>query len=317
MPLALSGKWLMRRPPTIGIVMETSCSFLHNAHMVLEGIDVFVRVVQAVSFAAAARLLGMPTTTVSARIARLEEKLGVTLIQRSTRRMHVTEAGESYFSHCVEALAALEAGESRLAAAGSEPSGLLRVTAPADIANSVLPPLCEKFLATYPKVDLDLVVTNRQVDLIAEGVDLALRAGPMRDSTMLSRRFASGVLGLWATKDYLDRRGRPQTPDDLADHDIIGFSRMPESFRLVSGKASFMLTHHTRLRADDMQTITTFTLRGAGIGLLPDFNAVTPEAGLEQVLPEFTTEQASVYFVYPAQRFLTVNVRAFMELAKR
>jgi DNA-binding transcriptional LysR family regulator len=98
--------------------------------MVLEGIDVFVRVVQAGSFAAAARLLGMPTTTVSARIARLEERLGVTLIQRSTRRMHVTEAGEAYFTHCVQALDALEAGESQLAASGGDPSGLLRITAP-------------------------------------------------------------------------------------------------------------------------------------------------------------------------------------------
>lgn len=296
--------------------METSCRIMHNPPMVLEGIDVFVRVVQAGTFAAAARLLGMPTTTVSARIARLEERLGVTLIQRSTRRMHVTEAGEAYFAHCIQALDALEAGESQLAAAGSEPSGLLRITAASDIASTALPPLCELFLAKYPKVDLDLVVTNRQVDLIGEGVDLAIRAGPMRDSTMLSRKFASGILGLWASPDYLDRCGTPTTVADLADHQIITFSRMPESFKLISGSEQFSLPTNTRIRADDMQTIRTFVLRGAGIGLLPDFGAVAPERPLVRVLPAFSTEPANVFFVYPAQRFLTVNVRAFMELAR-
>ena len=261
-------------------------------------------------------LLDMPTTTVSARIARLEERLGVTLIQRSTRRMHVTEAGEAYFAHCVEALKALEAGESHLAAAGSEPSGLLRITAPSDIASTVLPPLCERFLERFPKVDIDLTVTNLQVDLIGEGVDLAVRAGPMRDSTMLSRRFVSGALGLWASARYLAARGTPKTPDDLVEHEIIGFSRMPESFRLVAGDRTLTVPGRTRVRADDMQTIRAFVLRGAGIGLLPDFNAVTPEMVLVRVLPEFSTEPQSVHFVYPAQRFLTVNVRAFMEMAR-
>lgn len=315
-PLLLAARCGKAGRATIGIVLETLCKIMHNGRMILEGIDVFVRVVQAGSFAAAARLLGMPTTTVSARIARLEERLGVTLIQRSTRRMHVTEAGEAYFVHCVEALGALEAGESRLAAAGSDPSGLLRVTAPSDIANTVLAPLCERFLAAFPKVDIELMVTNRQVDLIGEGVDLAIRAGPMRDSTMLSRKFVGGVLGLWASAGYLERRGTPRTLDELAGHDIVGFSRMPESFRLLAGAESFTLPHRTRIRADDMQTIRTFVLRGAGIGLLPDFSGAAPGEKLVRVLPQFETEPSSVFFVYPAQRFVSVNVRAFMELAR-
>jgi len=283
--------------------------------MVLEGIDVFVRVVQAGSFAAAARLLGMPTTTVSARIARLEERLGVTLIQRSTRRMHVTEAGVAYFGHCIEALNALEAGESQLAAAGTEPTGLLRITASADVANTVLPTLCERFLATYPKADIELIVTSRIVDLIAEGVDLAVRVGPMRDSTLVSGRLASAVLGLWASPAYLDRRGRPATPDDLAGHDIIRFSRIPQDFRLIAGNHSFALPARSRLKADDIQTIRSLVLHGLGIGPLPDFSRLAPEQSLERVLPEYSTEPGNVYFVYPAQRFVTANVRAFMELA--
>lgn len=294
--------------------METSCRFLHNRGMNLEGIDVFVRVVQQGSFAAAARLLGMPTTTVSARIARLEERLGVTLIQRSTRRMHVTEAGEAYFAACLEAINALDAGESRLAAVGAAPSGLLRLTAPSDIASTVLPPFCQRFLETYPDASLDLIVTNRQVDLIGEGVDLAVRAGPMKDSTLLSRRFACGTLGLWASESYLQRRGVPASVDELARHEVIGFARLPEIFRLLGPDgATYTLPDRTRLKADDMQAIRAFVLSGYGIGLLPD--AVTPGTTLRRVLPEYSTAEAHVYFVYPAARFLTANVRAFMDMA--
>lgn len=282
--------------------------------MNLEGIDVFVRVVQQGSFAAAARLLGMPTTTVSARIARLEERLGVTLIQRSTRRMHVTEAGEAYFAACLEAMNALDAGESQLAAAGERPSGLLRITAASDIASTVLPPFCERFLQTYPEARLDLVVTNRHVDLIAEGVDLAVRAGHMKDSTLISRRFACGALGLWASEAYLQKRGVPDSAEALAEHEVVGFAGLPESFRLLGPDgASFTLPAQTRLRVDDMQAIRAFVLSGYGIGLLPD--AITPGTTLRRVLPDYSTAEAHVYFVYPAQRFVTANVRAFMEMA--
>src|SRR5262245_38895695 len=138
--------------------------------MNLDGVDVFVRVVQAGSFSAAARQLAMPATTVSAKIARLEERLGVTLIQRSTRKMHVTEAGESYYRHCADAIAALAVGEEELAAATAEPSGLLRITVPADLAQSLLPRIIGAYLERYPKVSVEVLATNTQLDLLAEGI---------------------------------------------------------------------------------------------------------------------------------------------------
>jgi DNA-binding transcriptional LysR family regulator len=180
----------------------------------------------------------------------------------------------------------------------------------------VLPGLCERFLEAYPKADIELVVTNRQVDLIGEGVDLAVRAGPMRDSTMLSRKFVSGTLGLWANLRYLEAHGAPTTEEELAGHAFIGFSRMPDSFRLIAGDRQLALPSRTRIRADDMQTIRVFVLRGAGIGLLPDFSTAMPDTPVVRVMPEFGTEPQTVHFVYPAQRFLTENVRAFMELAR-
>jgi DNA-binding transcriptional LysR family regulator len=284
--------------------------------MILDGVDVFVKVVQAGGFSAAARQLGMPATTVSAKIARLEERLGVTLLRRTTRRMSVTPAGEAYFAHCVEAVRALEVGEEQLFSATAEPSGPLRITAPPDLAQVLLPALVLSYAERYPKTRVDLVVTNTPLDLIAEGVDLAVRASPLQDSTLTSRRFVSAPLWLWASKGYLDRHGRPKTPKDLDRHALLRHSRMPAgSARLVSGKRSFSMGDNGRVRADDMQTLRALAEGGGGIALLPDFSGVQSGQVLERVLPGYATEKASVYFVYAAQKFVPVNVRSFVDLA--
>lgn len=291
--------------------MDTFCSFMHNAAMNLDGIDVFVRVVQAGGFSAAARLMGIPTTTVSAKVARLEQRLGVSLIRRSTRKMDVTDAGKAYFDHCLEALDALQAGEDQLAASAAEPVGLLRVTAPPDLAQSVLPVFVQRYLDTYAKASIELVVTNAPMDLIAEGIDLAVRASPMQDSSLKVRKFVSGQLGLWAAPSYLAKAGAPETADDLHTHVVLKHSRMgPASARLVSDTGSVDPEATGRLKADDMQTLRAFAQLGAGIALLPNL----PDASLVRVLPAYATAPGPVFFVYPAQRFVPLNVRAFMDL---
>lgn len=297
--------------------METACRILHNGGMVLDGVDVFVKVVQAGGFSAAARQLGMPTTTVSAKIARLEERLGVTLIQRSTRRMHVTAAGEAYFAHCVEALRALQAGEEQLAAASIDPTGMLRLTAPPDLAQSVLPAIVERYIKAYPKAGIELIVTNVPMDLLAEGIDLAVRASPMKDSTLTSRKFGAAPLGLFASQGYLDLNGTPQTVGDLAGHELLIHPRVPTGiFRLKSGETNLALPASARILADDMQTLRALARRGLGIAVLPDFSGTEAEdETLVRVLPELGTPVGTVYFVYPAQKFVPVNVRAFIDLA--
>src|SRR5690606_1413119 len=142
----------------------------------LDGIDVFVKVVQCGSFSGAARLLGMPVTTVSGKVAALERRLGVTLIRRTTRKLSITQAGETYFAHCVRALEAVSAAEKSLSSAKAEPEGLLRVTAPPDIGHLILPPIVREYLKAHPKTRIELILTNRIVDLVGEGVDLAIRA---------------------------------------------------------------------------------------------------------------------------------------------
>lgn len=282
--------------------------------MILDGIDVFVKVVQAGGFSAAARQLGMPATTVSAKIARLEERLGTTLLRRTTRRMSVTPAGEAYFAHCVEAIRALEAGEEHLSAATSEPSGLLKLTAPPDLAQVLLAPLVQRYAAAHPKVSVEMVVTNTPLDLVAEGVDLAVRASPMRDSTLTSRRFVGAPLSLWASKGYLDRHGRPKSPKDLGRHELLRHPKVP-LVQLVSGKRSFILPTESRIRADDMQTLRALATGGAGIALLPDFADLVGGNTLERVLPGYRTAIGSVFFVYAAQKFVPVNIRTFIDMA--
>lgn len=158
----------------------------------LDGIDVFVKVVQAGSFSAAARLLAMPLTTVSGKVASLEKRLGITLIQRTTRKLNITQAGDAYFKHCVRALEEMNAGEKEILTTRSEPEGLLRITAPADLGHSLLPAVVRNYLKTYPKTQIELLLTDRVVDLVGEGVDLAIRVGPLKDSSLIARKFRDG-----------------------------------------------------------------------------------------------------------------------------
>jgi DNA-binding transcriptional LysR family regulator len=295
--------------------VEGLCRIVHNLAMILDGVDVFVKVVQASGFSAAARQLNMPTTTVSAKIARLEARLGVTLLRRTTRRLSVTAEGEAYYRHCVEALKALGEGEEQLRSVRAEPMGTLRITAPPDLAQLLLPPLVLRYAATYPLVSIEMVVTNTPLDLIAQGIDLAIRASPMQDSTLTSRKFVSAPLALWAAPDYLKVRGVPRKPGDLARHDLLRHSRLASvSIRLSNGRKSFSVPAGGRVKADDMQTVRALAEGGGGIALLPLAGGMESPR-LERVLPGYATEVGNVYFVFAAQRFVPVNVRSFIDMA--
>jgi DNA-binding transcriptional LysR family regulator len=191
----------------------------------LDGIAVFVKVVQAGSFSAAARLLGIPNTTVSAKVARLEKRLGVTLIQRTTRKLNITPAGRAYFERCLRGLEEIETAEAEVSLSAAEPRGLLRVTAPGDVAMGMLPPIVSRFLKRYPRTRVEIVVANRVIDLVAEGVHLAIRAAGLPDSTLAARRFMPFCGALWASRAYLERRGAPKIPLELEQHDCLVFPR--------------------------------------------------------------------------------------------
>ena len=287
--------------------------------MDLDGIEVFVKVLESGSFSRAAKLLGMPNSTVSAKVSALEKRLGVTLLQRTTRKLRATPAGETYFQQCVLALERLQAAESELTSAQHEPRGLLRVTAPADIGHSLLATLVRGFLQQYPKTEVELVVTNRVLDLIAEGVDLAIRAGALADSGLIAKRFSVGHFGLWASPVYLKKRGMPSHPRDLAPQECLRFSLFKDNrVALTNGKERARVVTSGRLRADDFEALKAFALLGEGIAYLPSFLCVE-EAGqkrLQRILPEWRGDAVTFSFVYPAQRFVAPKVRAFITAAE-
>ncbi|HVL55314.1 MAG TPA: LysR family transcriptional regulator [Burkholderiaceae bacterium] len=286
--------------------------------MDLDSIAVFVKVVQAGSFSQAARLLGMPNTTVSAKVARLEKGLGVTLIRRTTRKLHVTPAGQAFFERCLRGLSEIATAQAELSAASAEPRGALRLTAPGDVAYSLLPGIASRYLRTYPQVRLEIIVANRLVDLVGEGVDLAIRGGELRDSTLIARRFITLEFGLWASRGYVARRGTPRSPAELASHDVIAFVRRSgQPIRMSDGRQHFELPTGGRLIVDDLETLRALVLKDNGIGVLPHFltRQRAADRALVRVLPDWSWAAGALSFVYPNQPFVPTNVRAFIDVA--
>ena len=285
--------------------------------MDLDAIAVFVKVVEVGSFSGAARLLKMPKTTVSAKVAALEKRLGAILIQRTTRKLFVTEAGERYFRHCANAVREIELGESALLASQSAPTGALKITAPIDLGHTLLPRIVHAYLEQYPGTSVELVLANRIADLVGEGIDLAIRAGRLEDSSMIARRFMPITIKLWASPAYLAGAGSPVHPRELAKHRLLALSSMRSS-HLTNGKATVSVNISSRVVTDDFETVKALVIAGEGIGWLPDF--ITSDAvaagALSPVLPAWMVENVGDFsFVYPGKKYASPKVQAFIATA--
>jgi DNA-binding transcriptional LysR family regulator len=230
----------------------------------VDAIATFVKVVEAGSFSAAARRLGMPKTSVSAKVAGLEKRLGVRLIHRTTRKLRMTEAGEKYFHHCAIATREVELGEAALQSAKEKPYGVLRVTAPVDFGRAVLPRIVQAYTSKYPDVSVDLIVTNRIVDVVDEGIDLAIRwAGSLKDSSLIARRFIETRSNLWASPKYLKEIGKPTHPRELANAAFLAHPVL-KTVILTNGKSDFELQLNGRVGSDDLEVITALIMMGYG-----------------------------------------------------
>ena len=278
---------------------------------------IFVKVVQAGSFSRAAKLLEMPNSTVSAKISALEQRLGVTLMQRTTRSLRLTEAGKVFYHRSLRALEELQLAENELESSRGEPTGTLRITAPVDASHDVVPALVHKYCAAHPRMKVELVVTNRVVDLIGEAVDLAIRAGALKDSGLIAKRYELGHFSLWASPEYLNRFGKPGQPKDLGAHQFLPFSRFDGEIRLTSGKESIHIAARGQIQADDFETLRALAALGNGIAYLPSFLCSDEEEQkkLLRVLPRWRGDQVSLSLVYPAQKYVPAKVRAFIAVA--
>ena len=287
----------------------------------LNDIALFVQVVRSGSFAEAARRLGVPSNTVSRRVQGLEEQLGTRLLQRSTRKLTLTSAGEEFNARCAGAVAGLfEAGQ-ELSSGSQEPSGLVRIAAPADFLDMFVMEWVAEFLATYPKVRLDLVLSDSKADLIGDRIDVAFRGGPLEDSEYIGRQVLSaGNDGLVASPGYLAARGAPGTLQDLLEHDCVTFAQSVSShvtWRMAGPDGiDEAVQVAARFSGNTAQALRKATLAGLGITLLPRVILMKDlQAGrLVPVLPHYQRPGHGLNVLYPSRRQLPLAVSAFIDL---
>ena len=285
----------------------------------LDAVRVFVQVVQAGGFSAAARRLDMPKSTVSRRVSELETQLGARLLQRTTRSLALTDVGSAYYARVERALIELSDAERAVTERSDTPRGVLRLSAPSDFAQLFLPEITAAYQREYPEVALVIDLDNRRADLVAEGYDLALRASArLDDSSLVARRLLSTAHALFATPGYLSAHGMPKSPSDLQDHELVLFrnEKLREKLKLSRGNETTTVEVHGRLSTNDLAFMKRAVLEGLGIGELPLFTVARElhSGELQRVLPEHETATSGLYAVYPSARHLTPKVRTFIEL---
>ena len=278
-----------------------------NGTVDLGELRLFAAVADARSFSGAARRLGIPKSSVSRRISRLEADLGVSLLHRTTRRVAVTTEGEAFLARVTGPLGALGEAVDEVRNRDLEPSGDLRVTAPTDLGATLLAEIVTRFTARYSGVRVDVHLTNRFVDLVAGGFDLALRVtgGRMADSSLVVRRASPIAAYLVASPAYLGGRGTPRSSGDLGGHDWVVFRRMPAVLRLQGGDGAVSVAVQGRVRGDDLFFVREAARAGAGIGVIPSFLAEADLAtgALVRVLPRHTIPAGTLSLAWPATRY--------------
>jgi DNA-binding transcriptional LysR family regulator len=286
----------------------------------LNDVAVFVQVVRCGSFAEAARRLGIPPNTLSRRVQQLEAQLGTRLMQRSTRKLSLTHAGQDFHDRCAAAVEGLVDAGQALMAGNEAPSGLVRVAAPADFFDFFPMEWLVAFLAEYPQVRVDFVLSDARADLIADRVDVAIRGGVLEDSALLARRVLdAGLDGLVASPSYIAARGAPASLQELAAHDCLVFAH-------PSGRSTWQLSAHDgtdaevqvagRLSGNTVQVLRKAALAGLGIALLPSTmtRRELRDGLLVPVLPQYHRKGHGVHMVYASRRHLPPAVSAFIEL---
>lgn len=283
----------------------------------------FVRVVESGGISAAAERFGMAKSAVSRRLQELENRLGVQLLQRTTRRINLTEDGRSFYHHCQRILDELEEAERSLSSEQQRVHGQLRVAAPLSLTVRHLSPVFTDFLQLYPEVNLELDLQDRQINIIEERVDLTIRVGQLDDSSMVARRLAPVETLLCASPEYLQRHGTPEAPEDLREHDGLSYGNLSDQRQwtvLDREGVTHTVVPQTRMRANNGDVLLEAALAGLGLAVMPSFicNRELSEGRLVALLPDYHTEPSAAYALYPSRRLLPLRVRVFIDyLAQR
>ncbi|MFT6914550.1 MAG: DNA-binding transcriptional LysR family regulator [Motiliproteus sp.] len=282
-------------------------------------IPVFVAVVEQAGFSAAARTLGISKSAVSKRINQLERHLGVRLLHRTTRKLSLTEAGERYFEHAAQSLIAAGQAEDAVTQLQGDPKGTLRISSPMSFGRLHISPLIPKFLQRFPKLQVELVMDDKKVDLVAAGFDVAIRSGRLPDSTLVARALAPLRMVLCASPDYIVRRGLPAMPSELAKHNCVLFSYSSDAnkWKLCTEDKSETVLVSGNYRVNNSEALLEALRAGTGIGRLPTFVAGPDlkSGRLVQLLESYPIPEQTFYAVFPERQYLPAKVRVFLDFA--
>ena len=282
----------------------------------LRSMEVFARVVEHGSLTAAADALNMSPPAVVRALAALERSVGARLLHRTTRRQSLSDEGREYYERCKRVLAEVEEADAVLSARRTSPRGLLRVTAPVMYGRLHVARRINAFLSRYPDVEVELLLLDRVIDLVEEGVDAAIRIGHLPDSTLVARRIGETCLVMCAAPTYLKRAGMPKTPADLAGMHAIVFSGLSSGNEWVfSGKSQSRVTIKPRLRTNQIDAAIDACLAGLGCGrfLCYQVDDLVAAGRLKRVLTAYEPAPVPISVVYPNARLLSANLRALLE----
>ncbi len=284
----------------------------------IEAAVALAHVVAHKSFRAAASRLGIPRSTLSERVQRLERQLGVQLLVRSTRSVRLTDLGQRYLDQALPALERLHLAELAITDARERPSGRLRLTAPVELGQALLPMLLTAYFERYPDVTLEVELTDRVVNLIAEGFDLAIRVGPLQSSSLTARRLGKlPPLRTLASPGYLARRGIPVRPEQLIEHDCLamGSSQQPRLWRYVVGGRRRSIAIEPRIVVNSFGVLRELVAAGCGIARLPvTSTSDQQQSPLQEVLAEFRPRPAPCFAVFSGGSNQSAAVRKFIDL---
>ncbi len=281
-------------------------------------LTVFHAVVKHLSYAKAAEELGLSPSGVSRIVSRLEERLGARLLQRTTRKLSLTDVGADFHARTVQVLLDLSDAEAQVQQTVLNPRGNLRVSASVVFGQVYMAPFLEHLTETFPELSVDLILTDRFVDLVDEGIDLAIRIGALSDSRLVARRLCTNHRVLVASPKYVERKGAPRSPADLTNHDCLAFTSFarPQEWRLIGPKGPVNVNIQSRISCNNVQALKTVAENGLGItvGATLSVGPSLLSGQLVRVLPDYEFEPTAVYAVYPSARQLSTKVRAIVDL---
>jgi DNA-binding transcriptional LysR family regulator len=280
--------------------------------MGLDDAQIFTRVVELHSFTQAANSLGMQKSTVSRRIALLEERLGVRLLNRTTRKLRLTEVGQAYYERCRQIMLDFAEAEQAVMQLQLAPSGLLRITAPIEFGQMFLGQAVGAFMREYPQITAEVEITSRSVDPVEEGVDIAIMVGQPQDSTLIARKLYESTRSFYASPEYIAAHGHPRTTADLTGHRAVLLPMDNPRYWPITGEQRACIRS---LSCNNITFAREAVLEGAGIAGLPSMicREAVESGRLIELLPDVVLPAGEIYAVYPSRRFQAMKVRTFLD----